>query len=231
MGLFLRLNLFYEVEARDVYRAYEDFYQQRGESLYLSGTESNVYKLHEREKRWTLLEWNGGWEWDIRRKAQLHVSKALGCLGFLIFVYDGDYWGYELFKNGEVLDHFVQLEETSEGSNWFPGETCLGDCNLISRELPFLSADDVAPFLMQDPTGLRFPKGLSEDEEDLEFDRCWALRDRLNVPARLGGKFGRFEECAVLEFLSLLGVPWEMKNHRINFPAPWHRTFHVGTRK
>lgn len=231
MGLKLRLNLFYEVGAHDVYRAFEEFYQQRGQCLYESGAESNIYKLHERENRWTMLEWNGGWEWDIRRKAQLHVSKALGCLGFLIFVYDGDYWGYELFKNGEVLDRFVQMEETHEGSIWFPNELCHGNCDLIARELPFLSADEVAPFLMQNPTGLRFAEGLSEEENDLEIDRRWALRKRLNVPAKEGNQFGRFDECAVLDFLSLLGVSWEMKANHIDFPAPWHRTFHVGTRK
>jgi hypothetical protein len=31
----------------------------------------------------------------------------------LIFVFDGDYWGYEFFNQGQVIDCFVQ--DTDEG--------------------------------------------------------------------------------------------------------------------
>jgi hypothetical protein len=51
---------------------------------------------------WTVLDSHGGWEWEIRRRAQFHVSRVLNISGLLLYVFDGDYWFYELFANGEV---------------------------------------------------------------------------------------------------------------------------------
>jgi hypothetical protein len=113
MGLKLRYNLFHSVTAKDVFSVYSRFYSTRNATLISCNDEFKKYELYESDSTWTILHWNGGWEWKVRREAQLFVSKELNCFGFLIFVFDGDYWGYEFFNQGQVIDCFVQ--DTDEG--------------------------------------------------------------------------------------------------------------------
>ena len=65
------------------------------------------------------------------------LFRTAWCAGFLIFVYDGDYWGYEFFDRGEVLDHFVQ-EATGEPIG-FPGKDCRGNPRVVADDLPVLA--------------------------------------------------------------------------------------------
>jgi|GEM_PF-4484491 len=71
MGLFLRVNLFYQVDHDDVLNALAEFYQQSGQAPIDHGEESCRYELYESNNDWTVLCWDGGWEWEIRRQAQL----------------------------------------------------------------------------------------------------------------------------------------------------------------
>jgi hypothetical protein len=113
MGLALRYDVFHGVDARAVYGALSWYWASRRHRLAeraprtLPMRAADEYVLHEQRDGWTLLSWDGGWEWTRRREAQLHVSRVLGCAGLLVFVYDGQYWGYELFDRGEVVDRFV----------------------------------------------------------------------------------------------------------------------------
>ena len=136
---------------------------------------------------WTVITLDRGWAFqrDVRREAQLFVSGTLSCSGFLIRVYDGDYWEYELFDRGSLLDHFVQEVETSEGRP--PGQDA-GDPAAIVSVFPWLNVQDVAPYLVQ------------QNWDDP------AERQRLDVPARPGDEFRRFDECSVIDFLRLLGL-------------------------
>jgi hypothetical protein len=110
MGLALRYNLFHGVDAKAVYGALAGYWASLRHGLAertprtppLRATDE--YVLHAERAGWTLLSWDGGWEWTRRREAQLHVSRALGCVGLLVFVYDGQCWGYELFDRGAVMD-------------------------------------------------------------------------------------------------------------------------------
>jgi hypothetical protein len=84
-----------------VYAALESFWTERDRQILTTALRPppeavwDEYLLYQRQYGWTLLEWDGGWEWELRREAQLRVSRVLGCSGLLVFVYDGDYWGYE----------------------------------------------------------------------------------------------------------------------------------------
>jgi hypothetical protein len=102
----LRYNLFYST-AGAVFEQFTSHYRRRG-----LAAEINFYR---ERNGWVVVELDAGWEWELRREVQLAVSDALGCPGFLVFVYDGDYWGYEFFDRGEAVDHFVQ-EPTGEPS-------------------------------------------------------------------------------------------------------------------
>ncbi len=207
MGLSLAYNLFYGVLPEDIFEALERFYVQKGfvlEKLYehenrLEKTmydDDDALNIFQPNGGWTVLTLNCGWAWkrEIRREAELSVSRELSCSGFLIRVYDGDYWEYELFDKGKMLDYFVQEVETSEGR---PPGTDAGNPEAIVSVFPWLNVNEVSPYLVQ------------ENWDDPEERR------RLDVPARPGDEFSRFDECSVLDFLRLLGIKVNLVKHNV----------------
>jgi hypothetical protein len=218
MGLKLRYNLFYGVESKAVYGALKWFWAKQHHQVLttplrsLPAVASDEYLLYQATDGWTLLDWNGGWEWTLRRRMQLHVSQVLGCAGLLVFVYDGDYWGYELFNDGVEIDHFVQNREAVD---WFPDRSCAGQPEVFAAQFPGtrFRAVDIAPYLVP-----RSEAGL----DDLDWNR----------PARLGDQFSRGDECAVLDFLRMLGVGIQLRDqgnrrqYAIPLASPW-RAFKV----
>jgi hypothetical protein len=188
--------LFYAPSAA-VYEAFASFYGRRGSRL--QPAEQDAARLHFYRERngWTVVDLGDGWEWTVRREAQLFVSRTLKCPGFLIFVHDGDYWGYEFFHRGEVLDCFVQ-EATGEPIG-FSGKDCRGEPRVIAEHLSFLSVADIAPYLVQ--------------------KHDWVIPKGMNVPARRGDEFRRFDECAVLDFLRMLGVAVELRDQQVRLNA------------
>jgi hypothetical protein len=184
MGLALRYNLFNGVDAKAVHGALAWYWASRRHRLEertprtppLRATDE--YLLHEQRAGWTLLSWDGGWEWTRRREAQLHISRALGCVGLLVFVYDGQSWGYELFDRGEVMDRFVA--EIDDPDRWFPGEDVSGHPGLVAAALPdrALEPGDVEAVLRHQarPAGhgaLDFLRLLGVDVERGEAEGPW----------------------------------------------------------
>jgi hypothetical protein len=99
VGLALRYNLFHHADPKAVYGLLHTFWQKRSHRVIESNT-PDTYVLYHEHNGWTLLDWDRGWEWKLRREAQLYVSRKLSCAGLLVFVFDGRYWGYELFDQG-----------------------------------------------------------------------------------------------------------------------------------
>lgn len=202
MGLKLRYNLFHNTSAEAVYGTYVSFYKQRGRPFQLAGYDLQQIDFHVEKNGWVVVSLDCGWEWTERRQAQLFVSERLSCPGFLVFVYDGDYWGYEFFNRGQAIDHFVQ--ESTGIPIGFPGEDCRGNPEIVAQHLPFLHRIDVAAYLQQMTEGAK-PKGL-------------------NIPARPGDEFNRFDECAVVDFLRMLGIPIELRDGYVRVNSPVYRS-------
>jgi hypothetical protein len=212
VGLFMRTNAFHGVSHVDVRAALAEFWSRHDRQVQPTPEPRvDAFALHEQRDGWTVLDWTRGWEWTLRRQAQLHVSEALGCTGLLVFVYDGDYWGYELFDRGAAVDWFVQWPQ--EGNSWFPGKDLRGRPDAVVAAFPDLALDpaDVTAYLLQYPDG-------QDDEQRWQDEELW------NVPARLGDRFSRGEDCAVLDFLGLLGVAVDVTERGVTWRAPlWHR--------
>src|SRR5690348_3986845 len=105
MGLMLRGYLFYSVGASDVCGALKEWYAAHGIPLDTTGPVYESIGVHEPDNNWVVAELaTPGWYWQERRKVGAFISERLWCPGFLVFVYDGEYWGYEFYDRGEALD-------------------------------------------------------------------------------------------------------------------------------
>jgi hypothetical protein len=218
MGVKLRYNLFFGVEAEQVYQEEVAFWAGSGRQVVDRPLPASVaqsawedYELYCLDAGWTLLAWDGGWEWTLRRAAQLHVSRALSCAGLLVFVHDGDFWGYELFNGGVTVDQFVGRGDP-EPEFWFPGRDCRGQPQLFASHVPTLALapSDIGANLLPEP-----------DFDDDDARTAW------NVPARSGDQYRRGDECAVVDFLRMLGVRIEVQASYVTPLAPLWRAFAV----
>ncbi|MGW4162615.1 hypothetical protein [Streptomyces sp. NPDC004788] len=215
MGLFLRDNSFFTEDHEGVLHALEEFWTTEGHRLaFLPAEEDDshdAYTLFTGWNGWTQLSWTRGWEWDLRRRAQLHVSRALGCPGLLTFVHDGDMWGYELFDAGVVLDQFVHW---CDPTGFFPGKDTTGRPEVLVAAFPTLSLD------------LRHAAGyLSPFPEDEEDELAW------DTHVRPGDRWTRGNALVFEDFWRFLGIaePRQGQHGRIVMPAPVWRRFTVGT--
>jgi hypothetical protein len=136
VGLFIRINAFRGVSHADVHAALAEFWSRHARQVQPvpPNTRLDAFELYEQRDSWTVLRWTSGWEWNLRRQAQLYVSQVLGCAGILVFVYDGDDWGYELFDRGAAVDWFIQWPQ--EGNTWFPGRDLSGSPRQLSPRSP-----------------------------------------------------------------------------------------------
>lgn len=216
MGLFMRVNAFYEAPHDAVLTCLESFWAQHGSRLSAVPVDASdwvdPYFLHATRDGWTLLQWTMGWEWEMRRLAQLHMSRTLDCAGILVFVYDGDDWGYELFHHGEAVDHFVQFPQP--GNRWFPGQSLDGNPEVLVAQFPGLGLNpaQMAPYLVHRP-------------ED------WDQAEEWDMPAQPDDEFSRGDSLASLAFLRRLGIGVDVVEEpdrlAITWKAPVWRRFTV----
>jgi hypothetical protein len=204
MGLFLKLRLFLHTDPEALHSVYRSIHESLRLPLRDHGDEEYSHTLHAPSGPWTAIFEGRGWDWEHRRTVQQAASKALDCVSLCCFVYDGDFWGYELVDRGQPVDQFLLLSDPDDHGHWFPNRPTHGDPAALASRLDFLAPDDVAPYLVRIPpypiTNARIgtaPWRSSWDEYD-------AARNALDVPPRPGDEFTRFAECAALNFLRLL---------------------------
>jgi hypothetical protein len=218
----MRLNALRGVSHVDVEAALAEFWSSHGRRVERVPPDLNVdaFDVYGQRDGWTVMWWTRGWEWKLRRAAQLYVSEVLGCAGILVFVYDGDSWGYELFDRGVAVDWFYQCPQERNG--WFPGKDLSGRPEAVVAAFPDLALDrsTVAAYLVQDPY-----YGAPDDEVHDEAN--WRAYEAWDVPAQPGDRFRRGDECAALDFLDLLGVRIDVIEHRLVVPGPLWRSFRV----
>lgn len=216
MGLKMRFNLFFHVPQESVYAALSSFYTQRNKRLTIPGDDFFRFDLHQQNGDWTILNLGGGWHWAEWCEAQLSTSKILNCSSFLMFVNDGDYWGYQLCSGGIILDRFIQRDEDKE--NWFPGDAATGSPSVLRSHFPWLDEISVAPYLVKMPEF-----GMPGD--------CMAEYKRLNIRVAPDDEFCRFDECAILNFLHLLKIGVKLQSGHVEFEAPIWKSFWIEGRQ
>lgn len=210
MGLKLRYQLFHDVSTENVLGAYSSFYVARQRRLLDAGSERQAITFHCEQNGWVSVDLDAGWEWKERREVQLFVSQALGCAGFLVYVYDGLYWGYEFFAGGELLDHFVQVAD--DAPIGFPEFDCRGSASVVAGFLPNVPVEAIEPYLVRKTS--------------------YGNPTSLNVPPRPGDQYTRFHSCAVLNFLRMLRIGVGVEDSSVRLHAPvFRQLFHVESRE
>src|SRR5262249_30770822 len=99
-----------------------------------------------------------------------------------------------------------------ESQRWFPDTSTEGNQAILAAHFPWLKEEDIAPYLVTKCYGIGQEK--------------W---QELNIPARPGDEFSRFDECAVLDFLRLLSIRVELKNNYVTFLVPEWGSFWIRT--
>ncbi|MFF8865095.1 hypothetical protein ACF08B_23900 [Streptomyces sp. NPDC015139] len=203
-----------------MFDALAGFWRAQDHRLVDAAADEDAYTLHRTSGPWTALSWTRGWEWDLRRRAQFHVSRVHDCPGLLTFLYDGDYWGYELFHHGTTVDRFLQWAQP--GQQFFPDASVRGRPDLLVAQFPALGLDpDHARGYLT-----------SVDVEDPTYEDFDASSDDpRNRPVRDGDRWGRLDAEAVFDFWRFLGAepgtPYDTDGfpNPYLFAAPVHRRF------
>jgi hypothetical protein len=199
MGFSLRMNLFHGVAPDAIAACAEDFFRRKKRKI------SHTLKDEYRWQRWDFYKESNEWtpmvvgysagvverrEW---RKLELEISERLSCDGFLFFAYDGDYWGYEFFSKGRMLDQFSQdQEQGGESDYWEKGTELRGDVPLLLARFPHLSECELQEHLA--------PRPQIGDGDVLRILKEYEVR------VRPGDKYVRGVGIGVLAFLEYLGV-------------------------
>lgn len=187
MGYSLNLSLFRDVEAADVYTALITQFRKEGFKLLPELDPRKQFALQRTENQWSVLRVPIGFDWAQHQRIQKAVCEQLNARGLILFAYDGDYWGYELYRSSEVIDRFIQSKE--EGRHWFPNQNTSGNPRLLAQELGLPETDAIAYIQSFGP------------------EITWDQRTKANTPVRPTDRYGRYDECAVLDFTHFLGVP------------------------
>lgn len=216
MGLNMRFCLFQGVSEEQVLKGCSVFYARKGRRLVESGDAYFRYDLHQCEDDWVILNIGAASqlsEW--RQQAQIEVSAFLTCKSLLMFVHDGDYWGYQYCTSGEVSDRFLQSDEHKGAV--FPNHPANGNLRVLAQGFPWLTPEQIGPYLTKLP--------------ELGTEDYLETMKRLDIRVQPQDEFTRFEECAILNFLRLLRVKVEVRSGMVTFLAPVWRTFWIEGRQ
>lgn len=113
------------------------------------------------------------------------ISKESGKTVLVLYIYDGDYWGYHLFDNGTELDRFEPMPDYFEEVSEEKKQKVTGNAKLISDYF-HVEESSIKNYLvfwteemMED-----YEKKAYEDDEFGQCD-CWQMTDfmkRLGYP-------------------------------------------------
>ena len=182
MAFALRYNLFHSTSAAAVVGTIERHYAGLGAHVQTSPCrpvgsrygqlEALTLEVYATDTGWVIVDLPTGWDLAARRVAHASISEQLQCTGMLVFAYDGDVWGYELFTDGRSVDHFIQ--DCGYADQFFPGVAdTSGDAGRLEELFPFVSEADVRPYLVRAP--------IPNSDADGDLADCFRKHDSLDV--------------------------------------------------
>lgn len=105
------------------------------------------------------------------------VSKELGNAVLLLYIYDGDYWGYFLYDNGAEIDRFVPMPDYFEEVSEADMQQMKGNADVIAKYF-HVDKDSFEKYLVF-WTGDMMDDYSAKAYEDDEFGQCedWQMTD------------------------------------------------------
>lgn len=122
------------------------------------------------------------------------LSEKLPFPVLLLYIYDGDFWGYYLYEKGKELDQFSPMPDYFEDCSPQEMQRCAGDSALLARYFS-VEQGSIERYLRQWTPDMAAQYG--EDEEkaypDDEFGQCdcWQMADfmkKLGFPYAFDGE-------------------------------------------
>ncbi len=101
------------------------------------------------------------------------VSEAAGKVCLLLYIYDGDYWGYELYDKGEILDRFNPMPDYFEEVSEEKIEQLKGDARIIAGQFHVEQAS-IERYLVRWSADVMDEKAYQDDEFGYED---WQMAD------------------------------------------------------
>ena len=111
------------------------------------------------------------------------ISKESGKACLLLYIYDGDYWGYWLYDNGEYKDQFMPMPDYFEEPSEETIRESMGDADIIAKYFHVEKAA-IERYLVRWTGELRHQKAYEEDE------------------------YGYGDDWQITDFMGRLGYPW-----------------------
>jgi len=219
MGLGLRFSAFHRTSPDRLWSTIEEFFHNKNRQICAELPDRRTFPrwdFYEPANEWTILD--VGYTASVQdrtewRELMSFITRELAGVGFIFFVYDGDYWGYELENNGLIVDQFVQFPD--EGAVYWPTDTDLsGNPSVLTRFFPWLSKQFLAPYLIQKPS----PNMANIRQEVIDLGEAWDIKPHPT------DEFTRGNECAILDFLKALRIPVRSEDNYVRFTPKLHRS-------
>jgi len=183
MGLSLSLSGIINKSEKEVTIALRNYLERKSGGLELADIDNenkNFSVIEEANGNTTIFYPAYFFKWD---ECASSLSEALNTPVFVLQIYDGDFWAYTLFYNGEVKDQFMPIPDyfdenvsDAEINSW------KGNVQILIEYVPYLKKEDIEKYLIRWDLELEETKAYDDDE----FTNCeWQLTDfmkKLRLP-------------------------------------------------
>lgn len=195
MGLFLQIAIMPGCKKEEVSAfvkvVAEKYSHPFGTSAKLSGMQYDIADLFPEECKYKQYENGTSILFNNRRCVGYGdlaeaISKESGKVVLLLYIYDGDYWAYELYDNGEKIDQFDPIPDYFGEVSEEVIRMSKGNADIIAKYFSVNKAD-IEKYLIFWSYGRLNNKAYEDDE----FEYCdWQMADFMR---KLGYPYG-FEE-------------------------------------
>lgn len=173
MGMFLQTMIIPDIPEDQVKSAVEKVAKEQaeGESMGLVPRECR-YQVHDRGVSVLLNDDCVGFE-DLASV----LSKETGRPVMMLYIYDGDFWGYFLLENGEIKDTFNPMPDYFEEIPEEEKESMKGNAALLAEyfHVDAASVEKYLVFWTEDMLEKEGQKAYEEDEFEVGED--WQMAD------------------------------------------------------
>jgi len=198
MGLFLSLSGIIgksEVEVVDALRKYLKTVDGGLEPANIDNSHQNFCVLQEDSGNITIFYPSYFLKWE---QCSNFLSKELRAPVFSLHIYDGDFWTYTLFFDGEIKDKFMPIPDYfDEDISQEEIDSWEGNPQIIVNYVPDLMKENIEKYLVRWDLDQEETKAYEDDEFTNCEDQLFDFMRKLKIPYQLNnnvpvGKVFRF---------------------------------------